>query len=562
MQEVQSILPTGSVVGDRYVVEDLLGKGGFGAVYLVRDQRVRQNLFALKEVIDPNKRERDRFAFECEVLRRLDHPALPRVYRVFKDDVHDRAYMLMDYVEGPNLEMLRHQQPDNRLPFPQVMTIMAPIMNAVSYLHSQHPPIIHRDIKPANIIVPVSGDEAVLVDFGIAKEYDPDSTTTAVRHCSPGYGAPEQYGIGTNTRTDIYGLGATMYAVLTGVVPADAFYRTTQLGSKGIDPLEPLSSLAPDVPTHVADAIARAMVIDSNERFPTVKDFWQALNAHPIEQHQPVPVVLPVAAPRPAIITKPRRDAESVTTVGIPQEPVAPAPRSRRRRLGLLLLLLAFLIALVSASALFLAFMGHHQPPVTHRPGPTVKQLPTLTPSPGLTPRPSSTSPGTSPGPVSSIPGLAPAYSGTIHNNAGVDTWMTLTSVAQNGGNFSGYLTVGPNLLGNGPFSGTINAKGQLQFTVQGYKGNAPLLFTGSMQASTGNLAGTYCSLDNTGHCNPAAGGSGTWHVSPNLPGSGPGSSSSSSFVQPGSSLSFEETPVHMGQERSLRSAFQFLRAP
>ena len=114
-------------------------------------------------------------------------------------------------------------------------------MDAVSYLHKQNPPIIHRDIKPANIIAPTSGDEAVLVDFGIAKVFDPESTTTAVRHASPGYGAPEQYATGTNTRTDIYGLGATIYALLTGVVPADAFFRTTQQGSKGTDPLEPIS---------------------------------------------------------------------------------------------------------------------------------------------------------------------------------------------------------------------------------------------------------------------------------------------------------------------------------
>ena len=77
----------GTVVGNRYTVEELLGKGGFGAVYLVRDQRVRGNLFALKEVIDADKKERLRFAFEGEVLKRLDHPALPRVYRVFDDEI-------------------------------------------------------------------------------------------------------------------------------------------------------------------------------------------------------------------------------------------------------------------------------------------------------------------------------------------------------------------------------------------------------------------------------------------------------------------------------------------
>ncbi len=73
MQEVQTTLPIGTIIRERYIVEDLLGKGGFGAVYLVRDQRVKGNLFALKEMVDTSKQERARFAFECEVLKRVDH---------------------------------------------------------------------------------------------------------------------------------------------------------------------------------------------------------------------------------------------------------------------------------------------------------------------------------------------------------------------------------------------------------------------------------------------------------------------------------------------------------
>src|SRR5438445_12582237 len=109
-------------------------------------------------------------------------------------------------------------------------------MDAITYLHKQHPPVLHRDIKPSNIIVPAGGPP-VLVDFGIAKEYEPDSTTTTVRRCSPGYGAPEQYSSGTNNRTDIYGLGATFYVLLSGIVPADAFNRMIRLGSKESDKL-------------------------------------------------------------------------------------------------------------------------------------------------------------------------------------------------------------------------------------------------------------------------------------------------------------------------------------
>ncbi len=279
MQDIFLTLPNGAVVRDRYIIVDLLGKGGFGSVYLVKDKRVKGNLFALKEVIDPSKQERDRFTFECEILKRLDHPALPRVYRAFSDDKMFRAYMLIDYIEGPNLEILRQKQPQRRLPLMQVMDIMTPIIDAIAYLHSQQPPIIHRDIKPSNIIASSAGDQVVLVDFGIAKEYEPDSTTTTVRRCSPGYGAPEQYGGGTDTRTDIYGLAATLYALLTGKIPVDAFQRMMQLGSKGVDPLVPAIQLMPDIPLSVSKAIQMAMRISSNYRFATVEEFWQELQA-------------------------------------------------------------------------------------------------------------------------------------------------------------------------------------------------------------------------------------------------------------------------------------------
>src|SRR6266568_561268 len=128
VQDVHAILPIGTVIGDRYNVIALLGKGGFGAVYLVRDQRVRGNLFALKEMIDTSKKERARFATEGELLKRLDHPSLPRVYHSFEDQKSNRSYMLMDYIEGPNLEKLRRKQPQMGFPLEQVLTMMAPIV--------------------------------------------------------------------------------------------------------------------------------------------------------------------------------------------------------------------------------------------------------------------------------------------------------------------------------------------------------------------------------------------------------------------------------------------------
>src|SRR5438552_4209864 len=313
MREVQTSFPRGKVVRERYIVEEMLGRGGFGAVYRVRDRRVRSNVFALKEVVDPSGHERDRLTFECELLKRLDHPGLPRVYRVLDDERNSRVYMLMDYIEGPNLERLRQQQPGKRFALPRVMRILGSIVEAISYLHTQQPPIIHRDIKPSNIIVPIAGDGygAVLVDFGIAKEYDQDSTTTAVRHCSPGYGAPEHYARGTNTRTDIYGLAATFYTLLTGSVPVDALYRMTQLGSKHEDPLQLVNVLMPEIPQYIADAIECAMAINSNDRFATIEEFWQALKPDSIAEEEPAlqavvaPVVLADEADGSDVLTPP-----------------------------------------------------------------------------------------------------------------------------------------------------------------------------------------------------------------------------------------------------------------
>jgi eukaryotic-like serine/threonine-protein kinase len=519
VQEVYTTLPPGSIVGGRYLVEELLGKGGFGAVYKVRDQRVPHNIFALKEVIDPVKKERKRFVFEADLLRRVDHPALPRVYHVFEDDKNERAYMLMDYVEGSNLEVLRRHQPNKRFSVPQVLNIMAPIMSAISYLHNQQPPVIHRDIKPSNIIVPVSGNEAVLVDFGIAKEFYPDSTTTAIRHASPGYAAPEQYGIGTNTRTDVYGLGATVYTLLTGIVPADAFYRTTNLGSKGIDPLESIHRIAPNVPQYVADAIYRAMAVDKNDRFPTVQDFWQELNAHPIEASpSPGPIVIPgptAAQSRPATMNGPLAAFHDASTFAMERPP------QNRRRLGVLLLMLFALLAGMAAALLVPSLLGHrntHNTPtpiatVAHKSTPiaTPKPSPTATPKPSPGPTQVVTQP-TTPIPAG-YPHVAGTYKGTIIDVLGpIRSNMSLT-IQQQSANISGNFVVSGSLAGSGPISGYVTNRNYIQFTVQS-QGVNPLFFYGTVQ-SNGDMGGNYCSLDSTGHCNANVGGYGTWSVVP-----------------------------------------------
>src|SRR5438876_1388525 len=344
-------LPVGATIqhpdGERYVIESLLGKGGFGAVYLVRDRHIKERLFALKEIIDPNERDRERFIFEAEVLKRLNHSALPHVYKVFEYEKLKRVYMLMDYIEGRNLDTLLGEQPERCFSLPLVLAIMQPIVDGLIYLHGQNPPIVHRDIKPSNIIVSTKGGEAVLVDFGLAKEYIEDNTTTIIRHGSPGYAAPEQYGGGTNPRTDIYALGATLYTLLTGSIPIDAITRVT--GSKGIDPLVPVHLIAPSVPWADAMAIEKAMRISSDDRFNTVEEFWQELTNHTPKQKVDTPRLKSLAPDQHQVVHEKQLKRLTISPPALPHQ--AHDPNSRKQR-AFLPILITIILAIAVGTVL------------------------------------------------------------------------------------------------------------------------------------------------------------------------------------------------------------------
>ena len=300
MSKQQITLPVGMTVRDpfgaHYTIASLLRRDEFGAVYLVRDRRVSTQWLSLKEVIDPSPQERERFTFEGEVLMRLSHPALPRVHRVFEHKQLKRVYLVMDYVEGRDLEAIRREQTEPWLSFSLAFHLLSPIAAALSYLHKQDPPVVHRDVRPANIIVPTGATTTMLVNFGIAKQYIAGRTTAVIRRGTPGYAAPEQYSSGTSPQTDIYGLGAALYTLLTGTVPADAISRV--LKSQGGDPLRPVRLLVEDIPGEVSEAIGRAMSINSTDRFSSVEEFWSILASHVVQQPVQLPSLLQTPAPQ------------------------------------------------------------------------------------------------------------------------------------------------------------------------------------------------------------------------------------------------------------------------
>ena len=279
------MLTLGTLLQNRYRIITLLGQGGMGAVYQAQDLRLGQ-VVALKENLGGDPRQ---FQQEAVLLANLHHPNLPRVIDHFVEP-NGVQYLVMDYVEGEDLETCVARQ--GALPEAQVLAWFEQILDAIAYMHSRG--VIHRDIKPANIKITPTG-QAVLVDFGIAKVYQPGRpTVTGAKAATPGFASPEQYRGGTDARSDIYSLGATLYALVTGQVPPDALALAGRSAM-----LMPPRMLNSALSVQTEQAIVQAMAILPDQRFQNASAMRRALKvvlfAPTVPALQSAPLSLPPA---------------------------------------------------------------------------------------------------------------------------------------------------------------------------------------------------------------------------------------------------------------------------
>lgn len=296
------LLAPGMTLHHRYNIMRLLGQGGMGAVYLAEDNRLPGRLCAIKENLpDPNAspheltQVREQFKKEARVLARLDHPNLPKVSDFFSES--GREYLVMDYVEGEDLESAQ-QRVGGPLPEKPVLLWTQQVLEALDSLHHQQPsPIIHRDIKPANIRLTPQG-KVKLVDFGLVKLLDlsnPRTKTIQRGLGTPEYAPLEQYASGrdhTDGRSDIYSLGATMYHLLTNVAPPDVHQRLMNPAL-----LVPPRQRNPQISANTERVVLRAMEIHANQRYQNAKEMKQELTGQAVP---PIPIVPPVpSAPPP-----------------------------------------------------------------------------------------------------------------------------------------------------------------------------------------------------------------------------------------------------------------------
>ena len=296
-------LPKGYVLHERYPINKIIGQGGSGCVYLAEDLRLEGRLCAIKEVkhdssLPPNLiiEAREQFQTEAVVLARLDHPNLPKVSDFFSDEGRD--YLVMDYIPGKDLRiiMLETNQKNLITPEQTILNWASQLADALSYLHSQEPPILHRDIKPGNIKLMPSG-VIKLVDFGLVKLLSStDVTVTIIQGRGTATYIPlEQYGGDTghtDVRSDIYAFGATFYHLLTSKPPIEArdrFLSPTTLLS--------IRNLNPSISPRSERAILWAMNLHPDERPQSIEELRSALlgdwnpSLHPISLLPPPTLV-------------------------------------------------------------------------------------------------------------------------------------------------------------------------------------------------------------------------------------------------------------------------------
>ena len=253
------MLNIGMIVEGRYKVLRVLGRGGTGCVYLAENVRLH-NYWAIKEVSKQAMGgmgvENQILLAESGILTRLRHPGLPTIVDIV--DTKESVLIIMEYVEGVSLDKIidRFGAQSER----DVVNWGVQLCEVLEYLHSQVPPIIYRDMKPANIMLRPDGT-VVLIDFGMARVYKKTGPRDTAFLGTYGYAAPEQHNgfQQTDCRTDVYGLGVTLYHLVTGRDPCQPPYGT-----------QPIREVDPRLSYKLESIILKCTQLDPYNRYQSV----------------------------------------------------------------------------------------------------------------------------------------------------------------------------------------------------------------------------------------------------------------------------------------------------
>ncbi len=422
------------ILQNRYRIISPVKRGGMGAIYRAWDTRLSVSV-ALKEMIPQPGLDaamlnqfRQQFQQEATTLARLDHPHLVGVTDFFEEG--GSAYLVMKFIEGESLADRIERQ--GALTEGEVLVWADQLLDALIHCHNQG--VLHRDIKPQNVIIRPDG-RAVLVDFGLVKLWDPNApqTRTAVRGAgTPEYAPPEQYDAGTghtDPRSDIYGLGATLYHAIIGQAPPTATQRIVNPAA-----LVPVRTANPRVGSNLAQALMRALELQPDARFWNATEMQLALRGTASQLRRPSTGTRVIPGYPPPTERKAPLWARIAKAVGITILVIA--------LLGAITIgiiwqfgdrqLLASIISQATATPTAelvsqVTPAATDTPPPSPTPGPTDTPEPTSTSLPTATPSPTSTPTRTpTPTPTPTPEAAAVVLADGAEIRPGADTWWNV----------------------------------------------------------------------------------------------------------------------------------------
>ncbi|MDT7777585.1 MAG: hypothetical protein QOC99_97 [Acidobacteriota bacterium] len=279
-RRASSQLEPGTVLNGRYEIAKRIGGGGMGAVYYAKDGNLGDAARAVKEMIQSHLDESQQekaiadFRRESMLLSSLEHSSIPTIYDYFFDDTASRFYLVMKYISGGDCLARLRSAPGGRLDELTVADWGMQVADVLEYLHNQRPPIIYRDLKPANLMIDGNNGRVMLIDFGIARWVAPqEKGVTAVG--TMGYAPPELFSGKAEPRTDIYGLGATMFHLLTGADPQDNPLLIFDF-TKNPTPRQ----INPAISNEIEWILMRAVEYEPERRFRSAAEMRDALAQH------------------------------------------------------------------------------------------------------------------------------------------------------------------------------------------------------------------------------------------------------------------------------------------
>ncbi len=279
------MIETGKILQQRYRIDKQIGQGGMGAVYVATDERFG-SIVAIKETLCMDDNYRKAIEREARLLNSLKHTALPRVSDHFLEE--NGQFLVMEYIPGEDLAFMLER---DAKPFSveQVLIWADQLLDALDFLHNQQNPVIHRDIKPQNLKITAKG-QIILLDFGLAKGNPTDAghqtAAKSIFGYSRNYASLEQIqGTGTDPRSDLYSLAATLYHLLTGRPPEDALTRAMSVLSHQPDPVIPAHFIRGEIPVGFAGVLHNALDLNAAARPQSAVQMREMVNDYRSYEH-------------------------------------------------------------------------------------------------------------------------------------------------------------------------------------------------------------------------------------------------------------------------------------